>query len=57
VKKTIEPQLAESIPPSDLDPLYYVIPGTNAFEFKNIMREELVSVLKKVKASKVPGLD
>ena len=28
-----------------------MIPGTNAFEFKNITRAELVSVLKKVKAS------
>jgi hypothetical protein len=34
-----------------------VIPGANAFEFKNITRAELVSVLKKVKASKAPGLD
>jgi hypothetical protein len=31
----IGPQLAENIPPSDFDPLHYVIPGTNAFEFKN----------------------
>ena len=34
-----------------------MIPGANAFEFKNITRAELVSVLKKVKASKAPGLD
>jgi hypothetical protein len=34
-----------------------VIPGTNAFKFKNITTAELVSVLKKVKASKAPGLD
>ena len=50
-------QLAENIPPSDFDPLHYVIPGTNAFEFKNITRAELVSMFKKVKASKAPGLD
>ena len=34
-----------------------MIPGTNAFEFKNITTAELMSVLKKVKASKAPGLD
>ncbi|CAB4037327.1 Hypothetical predicted protein, partial [Paramuricea clavata] len=51
----IGPQLAENIPPSDFDPLHHVIPGANAFEFKNITRAELVSVLKKVKASKAPG--
>ena len=53
----IGPQLAENIPQSDFDPLHYLIPGANAFEFKNITRAELVSVLKKVKASKAPGLD
>ena len=53
----IGPQLAENIPPSDFDPLHYVIPGTNVLEFKNITRAELVSVLKKVKASKAPDLD
>ena len=34
-----------------------MIPLTNAFEFKNITRAELMSVLKKIKASKAPGLD
>ena len=53
----IGPQLAENVPPSDFDPLYYVIPVTNVFEFKNITRAELMSVLKKIKASKAPGLD
>ncbi len=53
----IGPQRAENIPPSDFDPLQYVIPVTNVFEFKNITRAELMSVLKKIKASKAPGLD
>jgi hypothetical protein len=53
----IAPQLAENLQQSDFDPLHYVIPGTNALEFKNITRAELVSALKKGKASKAPGLD
>ncbi len=53
----IGPQLAENIPQSDFDPLHHVIPVTNVFEFKNITRAELMSVLKKIKASKAPGLD
>jgi hypothetical protein len=53
----IGPQLAENIQPSDLDPLHYVTPGSNVFEFRNISSEEVVSVLKKMKASKAPGLD
>ncbi len=53
----IGPQLAENIPPSYFDPLHYVIPVTNVFELKNITRAELMSVLKKIKASKAPGLD
>ena len=50
----IGPQLAQNIPSSDLDPLHYVTPGSNIFEFKNITSAELASVLKKIKAS---GLD
>ena len=53
----IGPQLAENIPRSDLDPLYYVTPEKNVFEFKNVTSAELVSVLKKMKVSKSSGLD
>ena len=53
----IGPQLANNIPSIDLDPLYFVTPGTNVFEFRNITNAELVSVLKKTKACKAPGLD
>ena len=53
----IGPQLAENIPRSDLDPLYYVTPEKNVFEFRNVTSAELVSVLKKMKVSKSSGLD
>ena len=50
------PQLSENIPRSDLDPLYYVTPDKNVFEFRNVTSAELVSVLKKMKVSKSSGL-
>ena len=53
----IGPQLAENIPRSDLDPLYYVTPEKNVFELRNVASAELVSVLKKTKVSKSSGLD
>jgi hypothetical protein len=53
----IGPQFAENIPPSDFDPLHYVIPGANASEFKNTRAEFLSVLIKKVKASKGPGHD
>ena len=53
----IGPLLAENIPRSDLDPLYYVTPEKNVFEFRNVTSAELVNVLKKMKVSKSSGLD
>ena len=53
----IGPRLAENIPRSDLDPLYYVTPEKNVFEFRNVTSAELVSVIKKMKVSKSAGLD
>ena len=53
----IGPQLAENIPRSDLDPLCYVIPEKNVFEFRNDTSAELMSVLKKMKVSKSSGFD
>ena len=53
----IGPQLATNIPSIDLNPLHFVTPGTNIFEFQNITNAELASVLKKTKASKAPDLD
>ena len=53
----IGPQLAKNMPRSDLDPLYYVTPEENVFEFRNVRSVELVSVLKRMKVSKSSGLD
>ena len=50
-------QLAENIPRSDLDPLFYVTPGTNVFELRNITSSELMSIIKNMKTSKSSGLD
>ena len=46
----IGPRLAENIPRSHLDPLYYVTPE-KVFKFRSITSAQLVSVLKKMKVS------
>ena len=54
---TIGKNLAEEIPPNDLDPLHCMIPGSNLFEFQNVTAAELHGVIKSMKPSKSPGLD
>jgi hypothetical protein len=54
---TIEPNLAENISTTDVDPLKYVTVGTADFNFKSITKANVKSVLKKSKATKATGTD
>ena len=53
----IGPQLAMKIQPTEVDPLGYLTPGTEAFEIQNIRKVELEKRLKSLKANKTSDLD
>lgn len=54
---TIGSKLAEEIPSSDTDPLIFVTPAENSFQFRLITNLDLASALHQMKTKKSPGVD
>ena len=54
---TIGPKLAKISIPNKLDPLHFVSPKTELFNFEAITNEQLSAALKKLKMNKASGLD
>ena len=53
----IGPSLAENINPSDVDPLSFITPVTQNFDFQNISHDEIWEEIKQMKTTKSSGYD
>ena len=53
----IGPKLAQTIPPSNVDPLQYITANSNKFTFRQISPVELCRILDGIKLGKAAGLD
>ena len=54
---TIGPKLGDNLPSSEINPMSYVTPSSQVFNFRNITFEDIKNEISKIKNGKSAGLD